>query len=717
MKRLPLILLLLLAPFVVKAQDQSEPPKAAVLIADNVFIDNDRTLVAQGNVEAFQGDTKIRAKSITYNRDTGGLNIEGPIVLTRGTQTLVLADAAELDSNLQTGLLIGARMVLNQQLQLAAQQINRVDGRYDQLYKTSVTSCRVCDDGRAPLWQIRAKRVVHDQLEQQLYFDHAQFRILRVPVFYVPRLRLPGPGLERATGFLVPSIRTTSQLGTGLKLPYFIKLGDHRDLTLTPYVSSATRTLEFRYRQAFRRGRIEFNGALTRDDQLPDETRGYLIGRGAFDLERDFKLRFDIESVSDVAYFPEYLYHDQDRLESQITVSRARRDEYIRASFYNFESLRDGEDNETLPTVVLDGEYERRYFPTRLGGELRFSLEAHSHRRNSDLDVDSADADLVVDGRDVARINGGVNWLRRDTFRWGLVSDIQLGASFAAFNITQDSTFAQNQTELVPHAAVSLRYPMIRRGNSGAVQILEPVVQLAWTGGDRLDVPNEESTRPEFDEGNLLALSRFPGADRRERGVVAALGLNWSRFDPKGWDAHLTIGQVLRQDADPDFSRTSGLSGTQSDFLIAAQFKSPNGLSLTGRGVFDEDFEFARAELRGDWQFSRGSIGGSYVWLDADADVDRTTATSEILLNGNYNISKHWAATADYRFDIADDRSATAGLGLTYNNECVSVDLAVERRYSSSTSVEPTTNFGFNVGLRGFAVSSGTERYMRTCQR
>lgn len=717
MKHLPLILLLLIAPLVAYAQEQTGQPKAAVLIADNVFIDNDRTLVAQGNVEAFQGDTRIRAKSITYNQDTGGLTIEGPIVLTQGTRTLVLADAAELDNDLQTGLLIGARMVLNQQLQLAAQQINRVDGRYDQLYKTSVTSCRVCDDGRAPLWQIRAKRVVHDQLEQQLYFDHAQFRILRVPVFYVPRLRLPGPGLERATGFLVPSIRTTSQLGTGLKLPYFIKLGDHRDLTLTPYASSATRTLEFRYRQAFRRGRIEFNGALTRDDLLTGKTRGYLIGRGAFDLERDFKLRFDIESVTDVAYFPQYLYHDQDRLESQITVSRARRDEYIRASFFNFESLRDGEDNETLPTVVLDGEYERRYFPSAFGGELRFSLEAHSHRRNSDLDVDSADADLVVDGRDVARINGGVNWLRRDTFRWGLVSDLQLGASFSAFNITQDSTFPQNQTELVPHAAVSLRYPMIRRGSTGAVQILEPVVQLAWTGGERLVIPNEESTRPEFDEGNLLTLSRFPGADRRERGAVAAIGLNWSRFDPKGWDAHLTIGQVLRQDADPDFSRTSGLSGTQSDFLIAAQFKSPNGLSLTGRGVFDEDFEFARAELRGDWQFSRGSIGGSYVWLDADADVDRATATSEILLNGNYNISRHWAATADYRFDIADDRSATAGLGLTYNNECVSVDLAVERRYSSSTSVEPTTNFGFNVGLRGFAVSSGTERYMRTCQR
>ena len=106
------------------------------------------------------------------------------------------------------------------------------------------------------------------------------FLIRNVPVFYLPRLRLPDPTLDRATGFLTPSIRTTSQLGTGLKIPYFIKIGDHKDLTLTPYLSSRTRTLELRYRQAFARGRIEFNGAVTRDDERPDSTRGYVFGYG-----------------------------------------------------------------------------------------------------------------------------------------------------------------------------------------------------------------------------------------------------------------------------------------------------------------------------------------------------------------------------------------------------------------------------------------------------
>lgn len=703
---------------------QGAPPTAgttqqsqtAVLVADEVFITRDKTLVAQGNVEAFQGNTRLQAGAIRYNQSTGALEIEGPITISEGTDTIILANAAQLDPDLQNGLLTGARLILSQQLQLAAHQINRVEGRYSQLYKTAVTSCHVCEDGTPPLWQIRARRVVHDQLEQQLYFDDAQFRIRNVPVFYIPRLRLPDPTLDRATGFLAPTIRSTSQLGTGIKVPYFIKIGDHRDLTLTPYLSSRTRTIEFRYRQAVRNGRMEFNGAISRDDELPGETRGYLFGDGQFDLDRGYKLEFNVELTTDRAYLTEYGYSSKDRLASELTVSRARRDEYVRASVFNFETLRDGEVNATQPTFVLDGAYERRFFPKRLGGELRFGLQAHGHRRSSDVDTDGPDADLIVDGRDVARINGQVDWIHRAILRGGFVTDTQIGASFNFFDISQDSTFAQNHSDLTSHAALALRYPMIRRSAGGVVDLLEPVVQLGWVDGTRLVIPNEESTRVEFDQGNLLSLSRFPRPDRRERGTTAAVGMTWTRIDPDGWDAHMAIGQVFRSDADPAFTTSSGLDGTRSDFLLAGQIKTPDGLSLTGRGLFDDEFEFAKAEVRGDWDFTRGRLGGSYVWLDEDAAEERTQAVSEFTLDGSYKINASWTANADWRFDVADDRAATAGLGLTYFNECVSVDLSVRRRYSSSTSVEPSTDFGFNVGLRGFAANSGTERYERSCR-
>jgi LPS-assembly protein len=77
----------------------------------------------------------------------------------------------------------------------------------------------VCFDNPTPLWEIRARRIIHDEVEQQLYFEGAQFRVMGVPVLWLPQMRLPDPTLERATGFLAPSIRATDTTGTQIRVP------------------------------------------------------------------------------------------------------------------------------------------------------------------------------------------------------------------------------------------------------------------------------------------------------------------------------------------------------------------------------------------------------------------------------------------------------------------------------------------------------------------
>lgn len=702
------------APLVAQTVSAQQTASPAMLVADDVVVTRDRVLTARGNVEAYQGTTRLRASAISYDEKTGTLVITGPITIEDGADVVIVADQAELSRDLQNGLLTGARMVLNQQLQLASVEMNRVGGRYTQLYKTAVTSCHVCDDGRPPLWQIRARRVVHDKQERQLYFDDAQFRIGNIPVFYLPRLRLPDPTQKRASGFLIPSLSSDTQLGTGLKVPYFFKIGDHRDLTLTPYLTSHTKTLEFRYRQAFRNGRIEFNGAVSDDDLQPGDTRGYLFGTGRFDMARDFVLTFNIETTTDTAYLTDYDYSDKDRLTSNVELARVKRDEYLSFRYTNFRSLRDSEDNDTIPTNVLDATFEKRFFPRAFGGELRFSGNAHAHYRSSD-DANDVNLDGIADGRDIQRFNFEAEWLRSWTLTGGVRAEASLGVAADAINVSQDNVFTGSDAGLTPQGQLTLRYPLVRHGGDGSAQLLEPIFQLGYVGGHDLNVPNDESTRVEFDEGNLLSLSRFPRPDRRERGLAAAYGVNWSRFDPAGWETRLTFGQVVRRDGEPDYSETSGLSGTTSDFLLAAQWKTRNGLALTGRTVFNEKFDVAKAELRGDWIGKRLTVGGSYVWLGEDAAEDRALAVSELTLASSYDLNQSWTASANWRYDLVDDRAAYAGAGLTYNNECVSAKFSVSRRYTSSTSVEPSTNLGFTVTLRGFSVSQGTEKYVRSC--
>ncbi|WP_122076275.1 LPS-assembly protein LptD [Pseudophaeobacter sp. EL27] len=698
------------------AQQAAPAPAAeqpAILVADQMLITPDRQLIAKGNVEAFQGDVRLQAQQITFEEGSGTLKIEGPIRIDQGGEITILANAAELDRSLRDGLLTGARMVFKQQLQLASLQMTRVGGRYTQLYKTSVTSCHVCEDGKPPLWQIRAERVIHDQVEQQLYFENAQVRVLDVPVFYFPAIRLPDPTLKRTSGFLVPSIRTTSNLGTGVKIPYFFTLGDSRDLTLSPYISSDTRTLDARYRQAFRRGTIELEGAFTRDDLQPDEDRGYFFATGQFDLPRDLQLEFDLKAVSDNAYIADYSLPDLDRLRSEVTLTKSSRDSLLRAALINFKTLRDSESQDLIPSTIGEIYYQKRYFPTSIGGETRLTLEAHGHNRTSDLEGNLTTAN----GRDHGRVTADLDWRRSWHLAQGVELEWEVGTAIDSFTTYDDSYYPEHSSRITPRSALTLRLPMAKTDASGATQFFEPIVQLGWSNAIGDSVAQDESNYVEFDQGNLLSLSRFPASDAREDGLSLAYGFNWARFAKSGWQAQATLAQVIRQDADNRFSKSSGLGGTTSDLLLAGQLKFNDGIALTARGLLNDSLNFSKAEVRGDWYRDALAVSGSYLWLGTDPNENRTTETSEIWFDGSYEVSPGWKASANLRYDISDARATRAGLGLAFSNECVTVDLSVNRRYTSTTSVDPSTDFGFSISMNGFSINNGSKQYRRSCRQ
>ena len=547
-----------------------------MLIADKLSVRGRTRLVAEGHVEVVQGDTRLHAARIVYDRTDETLQIDGPITLSEGGTTRILAESGELERDLQRGLLRGARMVFDSRVQLAANRIDRVGGRYTQLYKVAATSCRICNRDEPPLWQIRARRVIHDAEAGQLYFEQAQLRVLDMPVLWLPRLRMPDPTQTRATGFLMPSVHQTTQLGFGVRVPYFIRLGDHRDLTLTPYVAAETKTLEWRYRQAFRRGRITFSGSVS-DDTLPvSGLRGHIFGEGRFELANGFRLDFGVEVVSDQPYLLEYDYSDKDRLRSGVELSRVRRDAFVRAEVEHFKSLRPGESNAMLPTMIAGARYERRLFPAAIGGELRLSAEASAHRRTSSATVD-ADGDGTGDGLDVARAGVTADWRRNWTLAGGLRAGLVTGVAVDAFDIAQDPATAGTHTQATPHAAVTLRWPLAKTNAAGVTHVVEPVAMLGWTGGNRVGVPNDESTRVEFDEGNLLSLSRFPAPDRRQRGHAAAVGVNWSRTGPTGWQGDLTLGQVFFDNRDPRSRKARAFRGASPTCWSRAASTRPAG--------------------------------------------------------------------------------------------------------------------------------------------
>ncbi len=693
------------------AQDQ------ATLISDSMEITGDTRLVADGNVEVFFGGRRLKASRIVYDQATDRLEIVGPIVLTEESGNIViLASQADVAADLSEGILTSARLVLDRQLQLAANKISRVAGRTNELQTVTASSCKVCEGNPTPLWEIRARKVVHDEVERQLYFTNAQLRVAGVPVFYIPRLRMPDPTLDRATGFLTPSLRSTSSLGTGIKAPYFIVLGKSSDLTLTPYLTARnSRTLGLRYRQAYATGWIELNGAVTSDELLPDKTRGYLFADGAFALPMDFGLTIKGQTVTDPAYLLDYGIADLDRLDSRVEISRTRRNEYISGRVISFQTLRDGEDNNTIPSLLADLTYHRRFSPGLVGGEGGLRLQTHNHYRSSTDPFDGPDSDDIADGRDMGRISARLDWRRSFLLPMGVQGTVLGEASADAYNVAQDAIYEQQTTRTHGSAGVEFRWPWVKAGKGGATHVIEPVAQVIWSAAGEETLPNEDSVLVEFDEGNLFSLDRFPGSDAVERGQRANLGIAWTRHDPAGWKMGVTLGRVYREEDLGQFGPGSGLGGTQSDWMAAVNFDLATGFTITARAVVDDEMDLTKGEARLALNGAKTSVAASMIWAVADPTENRNDPTEEVTFDARRQLGPNWTGKVSGRYDFFANVGTVAGLGAVYRNECVLVDVSLSRRFTSSTTVSPTTDFSVSFDLVGFGsgVKGGPARTCR----
>ena len=700
MRWLLLALALLAAPSA-RAEDQ------ATLVADQVTVQSDSVLSAKGHVEVFFNGQHLTASTIIYDKATDRLSITGPIRIDDGLGNLMLADQADLSADLTEGVLTSARIMLQQKLQLSANQMQRSDkGRYTALRAVAASSCTICAGSTTPLWEIRAREVVHDAQAQQIWFSDASLRFAGLPVMYLPVLRVPDPTLDRVTGFLTPKIRTTTGLGGGVLLPYFIALAPDRDVLLTPYVTSGGgATMNLRYRQAFSQGTLTINGAVTSDQTLPGEGRGYLSATGTFDLGRGYQLAFHGITVSDDAYLVDYGITEADRLDSTVGITRVQRDAYFSGQFTGLHSLREGESNTTQPAALSDLVLHRRFVPAVLGGEGGFELQSHSLYRPSDVPTDT-NADMVADGRDMVRLSLTGTWRRNWTFDNGMQLSSGLDGAADLYRIRQDAKYGGSPNRTTATAGLALRWPWVKTNAQDKVQVIEPVVQLVSAPPPDGRIPNEDSALVEFDESNLFSLDRFAGVDAFEGGTRVNLGGHYFGTTPAGWTMDATAGRVVRLENLTQFSEPSGLSGLNSDWLLSWSMDNPDHLGVLSRFLLNDDLNPSKAEVLFQVSRSKINMSGGYRFILADLQENRSQDVRELVLNSTYAMTSNWTAHLTNRYDFVSKSAAQAGLQLNYKNECLLVDLSVSRRYTSSTSVEPSTDFGLTVELLGFGGSA-----------
>ena len=112
----------------------------------------------------------------------------------------------------------------------------------------------------------------------------------------------PDPTVKRRSGFLPPSMRSTSYLGSSLELRYFWNISDHEDLLFSPLLSADQGVVwGGRYRKMLYNGELNLSGSYMKDKDT-DENRYGIFANGRYEINDLWLGSFDINYASDSSY-------------------------------------------------------------------------------------------------------------------------------------------------------------------------------------------------------------------------------------------------------------------------------------------------------------------------------------------------------------------------------------------------------------------------------
>ena len=223
-------------------------------------------------------------------------------------------------------------------------------------------------------------------------------------------------------------------------------------------------------------------------------------------------------------------------------MSRTRASDYFEVDTVAFQSLTEEDDSVDVPFVFPELTYRRLLDAPGIGGRLGIDVNS--------LGIWRREGSMMIRG------GGSVDWNREWDLPRGIRGTTTASTLVDLYRVWDNPAIPDAvETQVVPAAAVELRWPFVR-STGGASHVIEPIGQVVWSKAltDQNDIPNEDSRLPEFDETNLFSLNRFPGLDRTETGLRANLGISYTRYDPAGWSLGLTLGRVVRDTEIDEFA-------------------------------------------------------------------------------------------------------------------------------------------------------------------
>ena len=564
-----------------------------------------------------------------------------------------------------------------------------IEGDNSTVIKGIFTTCKKNDD--CPPWAFAAKEIKHDKKNKMIFYKNAWLKIYDQPVFYFPTFFHPDPTVKRQSGFLIPTMQSSSNLGSSLNIPYFFAIADNKDMTLNTRIYGEDKLLiqsEYREVKAKSKSSMDFSIA----EQKNYNSKSHLFAKSKrilnFNNFDESEIKLKLELVSDDTYLKTYniqspLITNDNLLRSNIGVSASREDLSLESNIYVYEDLSKPASDRyefIYPDYKLEKKLENN-FDTY--GDLFINSSGYLKNYSTNIFEQVVVNDLIFNSNTVFTNSGLKNEYN--------------------FKLTNINTNSKNSTnyenerdhQLLSIAEFNSSYPLEKIGIKYDGTLI-PMLSLRYSPNSTKNNKNEDRR---IDINNIFSFNRLGKSDSVEGGASLTYGSEYfvsNKLDRKIFSAKLANN--LRLEEEEKLPQNSYLGKKTSDFVANLKY-DPNDF-------FNINYDFSINENLSDT---------SYQKLDSEIKINNFVTTFSYLNENNtindqtyiYNATKYnFNASNNIRFETLKNKETKLtefwNLIYEYRNDCLIAALEYNKDYYNMRDRKPEENIFFKLTIVPF---------------
>lgn len=676
-------------------KDKADQP--VLITADQIVHDRDlNTVTASGHVEIDQNSRILLADHLSYNLKQDVIVATGNVSLTDADGTVSFADYMELTGDMKDAAARGIRMLMTDDSRLAAAGAKRTNGQKNVLDKAVYTACKACREhpDETPLWQLKARRVTHDEVAHDIEYDDAWLEFEGVPVAYTPYISHADPALKRKSGLLPPSIFNNHSVGTGLRLPYFQVIDPNQDVTLTPmFTTKQGPLLSATHRFKGFDGESKTTVSIAEEkggiSDVGNDTVGWHIDAySRFDINDTWRAGWQIQRASDKTYLQRYGFRESlPYLTTHPYLESFGDHDYGAIEAYSFQSL-------TTPSYPAGATLPSRsptVFPM-----ASYSWVGDPGAADSYWSMDTHTAAITrTGGTSSRRINTDTAWHLPYTSSGGSVTNFTTSMRIDGYNsdhLTTDEPGQSYGYRTMPSIAADWRFPMQKVGDITSQTLTPIVVASVAPPGGTSHIPNEDSLDFELDDVNIFSPQPFSGWDRVVGGPRVSYGGQYTVASRGNQSADVALGQAYQVRPEHVFEEGTGLDHNFSDFVGRAGVSPSTNVSLAYRFRVDKSsYTLRRSEINSTVGPKALQLTTSYVFFDRLNPTSVYGEREQISNTLSAQISHYWQAQAYNTENLGSNAGPVqTGMKITYDDDCFT--------FSADAGVKHTTSAVFADG-------------------